>query len=55
MKKNISLSVVLATYNEEKNIVRCLDSVKGIADEIIVVDSCSTDRTAQIAQSTLYS
>jgi glycosyltransferase involved in cell wall biosynthesis len=45
------LSVVIITFNEEKNIGRCIDSVKNVADEIIVVDSCSTDRTAQIAQS----
>ena len=33
-----TLSVVLATFNEEKNIGRCLDSVRGLAEEIIVVD-----------------
>ena len=45
------LSVVVITYNESKNIKRCLDSVKGIADEIIVVDSGSTDNTVAIAKS----
>jgi glycosyltransferase involved in cell wall biosynthesis len=44
------LSVVIITFNEEKNIGRCIDSVKNIADEIIVVDSCSTDKTAAIAE-----
>jgi (heptosyl)LPS beta-1,4-glucosyltransferase len=44
------LSVVLATRNEEENIGRCLESVKGIADEIIVVDEESKDRTAEIAK-----
>jgi len=44
----IPLSVVIITYNEEKNILRCLQSVDGIADEIIVVDSFSTDRTKEI-------
>lgn len=43
-----SLSVVIITFNEEKNIKRCLDSIKDIADEIIVVDSYSTDNTEQI-------
>lgn len=43
------LSVVIITFNEEKNIGRCITSVKNVADEIIVVDSCSSDRTAQIA------
>jgi len=42
------LSVVIITFNEEKNIERCLLSVKGIADEIIVVDSLSTDSTKNI-------
>jgi glycosyltransferase involved in cell wall biosynthesis len=43
------VSVVIISYNEEKNIGRCIDSVKAIADEIIVVDSFSTDRTREIA------
>lgn len=42
------LSVVIITFNEEKNIDRCLSSVKEIADEIIVVDSFSTDKTKDI-------
>jgi len=45
------LSVVIITYNEEKNIGRCLESVKEIADEIIVVDSLSTDGTKAICAS----
>ncbi len=45
-----SLSVVLATYNEEKNLAACLDSLKDIADEIIVVDGSSTDKTIEIAK-----
>jgi len=45
------LSVVLAVRNEEKNLARCLDSVKAIADEIIVFDEYSTDRTVEIAKS----
>ena len=43
------LSVVVITYNEEKNLNRCLKSVKNIADEIVVVDSFSTDSTKQTA------
>jgi glycosyltransferase involved in cell wall biosynthesis len=43
------LSVIIISFNEEKNIGRCIDSIKGIADEIIVVDSYSTDRTTEIA------
>ena len=44
------LSVTIITFNEEKNITRCIESVKDIADEIIVVDSFSTDKTKQICQ-----
>ncbi|MDP2860183.1 MAG: glycosyltransferase, partial [bacterium] len=44
------LSVAIATRNEEENIARCLSSVKGIADEIIVVDEYSTDKTVEIAK-----
>ena len=46
-----AISVVIITFNEEKNIGRCIDSVKNIADEIIVLDSLSTDNTAAIAKS----
>lgn len=42
------LSVVIITFNEERNIRRCLESVLQVADEIVVVDSLSTDRTKQI-------
>ncbi|HRH60684.1 MAG TPA: glycosyltransferase family 2 protein [Chitinophagaceae bacterium] len=44
------LSVIIITYNEEKNIERCLQSVQPIADEIIVVDSYSTDNTKRICE-----
>ncbi len=46
----ISLSVVLATYNEEANIADCLKSVRILAGEIIVVDGSSTDQTREIAK-----
>ena len=45
-----SLSVVIITFNEEKNIRRCIDSVSEVADEIVVLDSFSTDRTAQLVE-----
>jgi glycosyltransferase involved in cell wall biosynthesis len=44
----IQLSVVVITYNEEKNIARCLNSFKELADEIVIVDSNSTDKTEEI-------
>ena len=42
------ISVVIITHNEERNILRCLNSVQDVADEIIVVDSGSTDNTEKI-------
>lgn len=45
------LSVVIITFNEEQNIRRCIESVQRIADEIIVLDSFSTDQTVEIARS----
>lgn len=42
------ISAVIITLNEEKNIGRCLDSLKRIADEVVVVDSLSTDKTKEI-------
>ena len=50
MKKKIGLSVALATYNEEKNIADCINSVKSIADEVVVVDGSSQDKTVEIAK-----
>jgi glycosyltransferase involved in cell wall biosynthesis len=46
-----SLSVVITTFNEERNIGRCLASVKSVADDIVVVDSFSTDATETICRS----
>ncbi|KKS94775.1 MAG: Glycosyl transferase family 2 [Candidatus Collierbacteria bacterium GW2011_GWB1_44_6] len=48
--KRQTISVTLATYNEEANIAACLESVKDFADEIVVVDGYSTDNTAEIAK-----
>ncbi len=47
----IQLSVTVITFNEERNIARCLDSVKDVADELVIVDSFSTDRTEEICKS----
>ncbi|MBI2008141.1 glycosyltransferase family 2 protein [Candidatus Amesbacteria bacterium] len=44
------LSAVITTWNEEKNIARAISSAKPIADEIIVVDTESTDKTVEIAK-----
>jgi len=44
------LSVAIITYNEEKNIGRTIESLLDIADEIVIVDSFSTDKTEEIAR-----
>jgi len=44
------ISVVIICLNEEKNIGRCIDSVRDIADEVIILDSHSTDQTIVIAE-----
>jgi len=46
----IKLSAVIITYNEEKKIEKCLSSLTGIVDEIVVVDSFSTDNTEDICK-----
>ncbi len=45
-----TISVLIIARNEEKNISDCLDSVKNFADEIIVIDDFSTDRTVEICK-----
>lgn len=45
------ISAVIITFNEERNIARCLKSLQEIADEIIVLDSFSNDRTEEICRS----
>lgn len=48
--KKPTISVVLATFNEAKNLPDCLESVKDFADEIVIVDGTSTDTTVAIAK-----
>lgn len=50
-KNNIpSISIALATFNEEKNIAKCLTSLKDLASEIVVIDGSSSDKTVEIAK-----
>lgn len=49
MNKSVSLTAIVLTYNEEMHLQRCLDSLKGICSEIVVIDSFSSDRTKEIA------
>jgi glycosyltransferase involved in cell wall biosynthesis len=47
----IKISAVIITYNEEKNIGRCIDSLAGgLVDEVVVLDSFSTDATRKICE-----
>ncbi|MBC7554495.1 MAG: glycosyltransferase family 2 protein [Taibaiella sp.] len=46
----IKISCVIITYNEEKNIQQCLESILKVADEVILVDSYSQDKTVALAQ-----
>lgn len=50
MKSKSTLSVTLAVYNESKNITKCLEAIKDIADEIIVVDGQSQDDTVALVK-----
>ncbi len=45
------ISVIILTYNEEKHIERCIRSLESIAKEVFIVDSYSTDRTLELAES----
>lgn len=44
-------SVLVLTFNEERNLTTCLSSVAGWAGQVVVVDSGSTDQTVAIARS----
>src|SRR4030042_2048856 len=46
----MEISAVIITYNEEKNLEAALTSLRGIASEIVVVDSFSTDATFRVAK-----
>ncbi len=51
MEKNkVTLSVALATYNEEDVLAKCLESIASWVDEIVIVDGGSTDKTVEIAE-----
>ena len=46
----LDMTVIILTKNEEANIERCINSVKGWVERIVVVDSGSTDRTVELAE-----
>lgn len=51
MESNTNLSVALAVYNEEDNLGPCLESIKSLAREIVIVDGGSSDKTVAVAES----
>jgi len=50
MNQPMHISAVIITKNEERNIERCLESLQNVVDEVIVVDSFSTDATKEICE-----
>ena len=50
IKPNIELSVVILTYNEEKQITKCIESAKNLAKDIFLIDSFSNDNTIKLAE-----
>ena len=46
----LPITAIVLTFNEEKNITECLQSIKDLCDEILIVDSGSTDKTIEIAK-----
>lgn len=50
MDKAPSVTAMILTYNEEIHLQRCLDSLKGVVQEIFIIDSYSTDATSEIAK-----
>ena len=46
----MAISGLVITYNEEKNIGKCIDALFEVCDEVIIVDSLSADNTVKIAE-----
>ena len=47
----MAISGLVITFNEEKNIGKCIDALFKVCDEVIIVDSLSKDKTVEIAES----
>ena len=54
MKRKNTISINIMTFNEERCIDRCIKSVYLLADEIIIIDTGSTDKTLDILNSYRY-
>lgn len=51
MESKVTLAAVILTKNESKHIKRCLDSLRGVIDDVVIVDCFSTDNTKELAES----
>jgi glycosyltransferase involved in cell wall biosynthesis len=49
MNKKLPITAIIMTYNEERNLTACLESIKDYIDDIIIVDSLSNDKTEEIS------
>ena len=50
LEKKSDIAIIILTYNEEANIAQALDSVRGWAEQVFILDSFSTDQTVKIAE-----
>jgi glycosyltransferase involved in cell wall biosynthesis len=50
MKNKLPITAIVLTYNEERNLKDCLDSINDFVDDIIIVDSISNDKTEEISK-----
>ncbi len=49
MNEKLSLTAIVLAYNEEQHLQRCIDSLKDVCSDIVIIDSFSTDKTLEIA------
>ena len=47
----VNLTIIILTKNEDQNIEKCIESFKGVARRIVIVDSYSVDKTVELAKS----
>ena len=50
MNTKLPITAIVLTYNEEKNLPACLDSIQEYVDDIIIIDSISNDKTEEISK-----
>ena len=50
-KSMVDLTIIILTKNEEQNLKKCIESFRGIAKRVVIIDSYSTDNTVGLAKS----